>query len=226
MQNGRKGEDKMETDNTASLPEVGADDLERYALEECVKRHRISTGVSVLVAPAGRNDVAAKFARLGARVTVADHEAMRREVHGRALASGFGDEISFVAFQGTADIASFPDNSFDIAFLRRGLCALPYPEAREALRQLLHKMKIGGKLYVSVLGLHSALGEGYGGSEQLIEERFQPLAPKVADKYELHDPVCLYTERNLFMLFLESGASVLRTLTTTYGNVQGIAVRV
>ena len=30
----------------------------------------------------------------------------------------------------------------------------------------------------------------------------------------------------LFMLLLEAGASVLRTMTTTHGNVKGVAVRV
>ena len=45
-------------------------------------------------------------------------------------------------------------------------------------------------------------------------------------KYGIVGPLCLYTERNLFMLLLEAGASVLRTMTSTYGNVKGVAVRV
>ena len=48
----------------------------------------------------------------------------------------------------------------------------------------------------------------------------------MAKKYGIAGPVCLYSERNLFMLLLEAGASVLRTMTTTYGNVKGVAVRV
>ena len=52
------------------------------------------------------------------------------------------------------------------------------------------------------------------------------MAPALARNYGIHHPVCLYTERNLFMVLLEAGASVLRTLTTTYGNVKGVAVRV
>ena len=48
----------------------------------------------------------------------------------------------------------------------------------------------------------------------------------LADKYGIAEPVCLYSERDLFLLLLESGASVLRTLTTTWGNVKGVAVRV
>jgi hypothetical protein len=91
---------------------------------------------------------------------------------------------------------------------------------------LLLRLRIGGKLYLSILGLHSELGQGYAGAETPIDQRFAPLSPALVKKYGIQGEVCLYTERNLFMLLLEAGASVLRTLTTTYGNVKGIAVRV
>ena len=98
--------------------------------------------------------------------------------------------------------------------------------AEDALSYFGGKLKIGGKLYISVLGLHSELSEGYAASEATIDQRYAELAPSLARKYNIHQPVCLYTERNLFMLLLEAGASVLRTLTTTHGNVKGVAVRV
>ena len=34
------------------------------------------------------------------------------------------------------------------------------------------RLRIGGKLYLSVLGLHSELGHGYADAEQPIEQRF------------------------------------------------------
>lgn len=48
----------------------------------------------------------------------------------------------------------------------------------------------------------------------------------MAEKYGIAGSMCLYSERNLFLLMLDVGASVLRTMTTTYGNVKGVAVRV
>ena len=48
----------------------------------------------------------------------------------------------------------------------------------------------------------------------------------MAEKYGIKQKVCLYSERDLFMLLLDAGASVLRTLTTTYGNVKAVAVRI
>ena len=112
------------------------------------------------------------------------------------------------------------------SLVRRGLCALPYEEARQVIRQLLLKLRIGGKLYVSIHGLHSELSDGYAGVEHNIEERHTELAPAMAEKYGIAGPICLYSERNLFTLLLEAGASVLRTMTTTYGSVKGVAVRV
>lgn len=211
------------TENTTAhpIPEPGADELERFALEECIKRQKVDHQVTVLVSPVGHYELALRFAQLGAHVSVADDESLRKEVEQRALAAGLADKISFLP-----DTALDGQAGFDIVFIRRGMSNMPYREASQRVRHRLRNLKIGGKLYVSVLGLHSELGDGYSPRELPVEQRFEPLGPVMARKYELHSPVCLYTERNLFMLFLEAGASVLRTLTTTYGNVQGIAVRV
>lgn len=216
----------MTTNINANPLETGADELERYALEECVKRHRFDHRVSVLILPDKRCEMAIKFARLGAQVVVADHPDLQQEVEGRILAAGLRDEILFAP----CILPELPEEAqgepFDIIIVRRGLCAMPYEEARRIVRKLLLKLKIGGKLYISVLGLHSELSEGYVDGESTVDQRFAKLAPPLAEKYGIHEQVCLYTERNLFMLLLEAGASVLRTLTTTYGNVKGVAVRV
>lgn len=206
--------------------ETGNDELERYALEECVKRQQLDRRVSIMVIPAGHGELAAKFAGLGAHVLLGDVESQRHEIEDQILAAGLGDQIRFSSFGLAAIPAELPDEPFDIIVLNRGLCAMPYDEGRKTLRQLLLKLRIGGKLYVSVLGLHSELGDGYSAHEQRIEERYGKLSPAMASKYGIVGPLCLYTERNLFMLLLEAGASVLRTMTSTYGNVKGVAVRV
>jgi SAM-dependent methyltransferase len=216
----------MSANITANLLETGADELERYALEECVKRNRFDQRVSALILPDKRCETAIKFGRLGAQVVVAELPELQNDIEGRVLAAGLRDEISFAA----CSLPDLPDNPpgepFDIIVIRRGLCGMPYDDARRVVRQLLLKLKIGGKLYISVLGLHSELSEGYSTGELAIDQRFGDLSPALAEKYGIDHPVCLYTERNLFLLLLEAGASVLRTLTTTYGNVKGIAVRV
>lgn len=216
----------MPTNITANPLETGSDEIERFALEECAKRQRIDHSVSVMILPDRRCELAVKFARLDARVVIAEAPELKQNVEGRILAAGLSDLVSFAPYV-FPNLPEHPQNQlFDIIIIRRGLCAMPYDEARQIVRQLLFKLKIGGKLYLSVLGLHSELSEGYAASDATIDQRFAKLAPPLAGKYDLHQPVCLYTERNLFMLLLDAGASVLRTLTTTYGNVKGVAVRV
>lgn len=216
----------MTTHLTANPWDSGTDELERFALEECVKRQRIDHRVSILVVSDKRCELAPKLANLGAQVLIVDRPAFQQEIEGRILASGLRDQISFLPSELNALPEVFPGQPFDMIILRRGLCDLPYDKARQTIRRLLLQLRIGGKLYVSVLGLHSELGQDYVGSNDLIEQRFAPLAPSLSEKYDIRHPVCLYTERNLFMLLLEAGASVLRTLTTTYGNIKGVAVRV
>ncbi|HLO64025.1 MAG TPA: hypothetical protein VK165_13785 [Azonexus sp.] len=216
----------MTTHLNANPWDTGTDELERYALEECVKRQRIDHRVSVLIISDKRCEMAPKLANLGAQVVIVDQPAFQQEIEGRILASGRGDQISCLAWELDALPEVFPGQPYDMIVIRRGLCGRPYEQARQLVRRLLLQLRIGGKLYLSVLGLHSELGQDYAGSNVVIEQRFAPLAAPLAEKYGIRQPVCLYTERNLFMLLLEAGASVLRTLTTTYGNVKGIAVRV
>lgn len=202
------------------------DPIQQLALEECVKRQRFDNAVSVLIMPAGGAKLATRFAALGAQVTLADQASRRQEIEGRALAAGYPDHIRFAATELPAPPTQDGAAPYDIIVFRHGLCHLPYARGKQLIQQLMQQLKIGGKLYLSIMGLHSELGEGYAGREQSIYERWCKLSPAMARKYEMPDPVCLYSERDLFLLLLESGASVLRTLTTTWGNVKGVAVRV
>ncbi len=216
----------MSTHTNAIPWETGNDEMERLALEECAKRQRIDHSVSVLILPADQCDLAFRFAQLGAVVTVADAPEKQQEIEGRILAAGLADMVSFQAC--TLPEPPTPGNPgrYDIIVLRRGLCFQSYQKSKPTIRRLMQQLRIGGKLFLSILGLHSELGDDYPGREQSIYERFAPLTEDVAKKYGISAPVCLYSERDVFLLLLESGASVLRTLTTTWGNVKAIAVRV
>lgn len=216
----------MTTNIIANPLATGTDELERLAFEEIVKRRRFGNTVRSLVIPAGNGDLAVAMAKLDCKVTAADEPDLERAINGRALAAGLKDNISFFpsALQQVPEVVT--DQPFDLIVCRRGLCAVPYDEARTLVHRLLLQLKIGGKLYISLLGLNSELGDDYPGRDELLADRFGPLSPRMAEKYDIHRPVCLYSERNLFSLLLESGASVLRTFTSTHGNVKGVAVRV
>jgi SAM-dependent methyltransferase len=212
--------------HTRKLWQEGDDELERFALEECVKRQRLEHRTSVLIMPARDGRLAGRFAQLGAQVVSAAEPERRQDVEGRILAAGLKDQVSFATYA-LPELPEAPNGEpYDIIYLRHGLCHLPYEQARDVVRKVLRKLRIGGKLYVSILGAHSELAEGYPAGDEPINQRFAELDPTIAERYGIDGKVCLYSERNLFMLLLEAGASVLRTFTTTYGNVRGVAVRV
>lgn len=216
----------MVTHTTAYPWEMGNDPVEQLALEECAKRQRIDHHSSVLILPAGQCRLASAFARFNAEVYVADTAARRREIDGRILASGFTENIHFLETELPGPPPAPDGLLYDIILLRRGLCSLPYNQGKQLIKQLRQQLKIGGKMFITVLGLHSELGEAYPGREQSLYERYAPLSPAMARKYDINHEVCLYSERDLFLLMLESGVSVLRTMTTTWGNVKAVAVRV
>lgn len=216
----------MHGDIIANPLDSSSDALESFVLEECVKRRRINHDVSALITPASRCETGIKLARLGAAVTILDRAEQRLAIEGRILAAGFRDQMQAISAPDLNIEESLPGEPFDLILVRRGISALPYAEARATVKRLLRRLKIGGKLYLSVFGRHSELAEGYLAADLSIADRYAPLAPKIAEKYGQSGSFCLYSERELFMLLLEAKGSVLRTLTTTYGNVQGVAVRV
>lgn len=205
---------------------VGHDELERYALEECVKRQRVDRRTTVLTLGDRSLSSALQLAQAGAQVVAGEAPEWQQEITGRILASGQRDNITFVPTGPDRLPSAWPESPTDIIVVRRGICMMTYADAGQFIRRLLQQMKIGGKLYLSVLGLHSVLGENYPHADLPITDRFSHLSPLLAEKYVIPHAVCLYTERNLFQLLLECGMAVTRTLTTTYGNVQAVAVRI
>ena len=133
----------MPNNNTANPFETGDDEIERFALEECIKRQRVDHRVAVMVWPATRCELAVKFAKLGARVTAADREAHQQDIEGRILASSFNNEIHYAALELPNIPDDLPDEPYDIIVIRYGLSHLPYIEARAVIRQFMLKLRIG-----------------------------------------------------------------------------------
>ena len=216
----------MDNHLSPNFLETASDELQRLALEEALKRHLIEREVRVMVFPAGKSDLPFELAQHGITVTALDDPEWKSACLKRISKGKFGERVSFVPGNlGSLD-QEFTDEPFDLIVCRRGLCSLPYAEAMSAIRALLRKLRIGGKLYISVLGIHSELGDGYAGIDVPVRDRYFTLSPTIAKKYGIDNPVCLYGERDIFLLLLEAGASVLRTFTSTHGSVKAVAGRV
>ena len=206
--------------------ENAVDELERMVVEEAIKRRCYNPHPTAIVVPDGRCNLTFELARKGVLVTAADSGEWDDAATESLFPATARALVSFEPITLTNLGQKLPNEPFDLAICSRNLCSLPYPQAREFIHNLLRRLKIGGRLYLSLLGLHSELGYGYTGADQEINQRFSDLAPKMAEKYSIHGPVCLYSERNFFTLILEAGGGVLRSFTTTHGNVKGVAVRI
>jgi SAM-dependent methyltransferase len=205
-----------------------SEEFERSVLHDAAKRLRLGDPVRALEVDCGRGELALRLAQAGARVLATDagHDGTALIAQARAL--DVAEHLRFlrVPMNGCVDTTPLPDAPFDLVVCRHSLSFLDYSEGIALVRRLLLMTKIGGRLYFSTYGLHSDLAEDYPHAELPARDRFAPLAPEVAAKYGVTRPVCLHSERDLFLLLFNAGASVLRTFTTTHGNVKAIAGRV
>ncbi|MDR2624922.1 MAG: class I SAM-dependent methyltransferase [Zoogloeaceae bacterium] len=209
--------------NTHNTPQV-ADELEQLVLREIALRARSNMPTCVLDLRCGEGRHSVNMAELGARVLAADAPEWSKPVKNQASAAGVGERIQFAPIKSLPE--DLPQGPFDLAFCHHGVSCLPYTAARQSLHAVLKSLRIGGKLFISAYGLHSALGENYADASAPIEQRFCKLAPALAKSYNIPEAVCLYSERNLVILLFEIGGSVLRSFTTTHGTVKAVAVKV
>lgn len=213
----------------SNFREGAMDELECMALEELIKRRCFNPQTSALIIP-GHCDLTVELARKGILVCASDEgkwDSKAEETLGIAeVQDKVRENVRFFPITLTELGKKMPGDPFDVVVCRYGLSSVPYATAREIVRQIMRRLKIGGRFYLSLLGLHSELGNHYPGTEALVSSRFSELSPKIRDKYGITGPVCLYSERDLLTLILESGSSALRSFSTTHGNVKGVAVRV
>ena len=215
--------------NWLELISQPTDELEQLALLEAGKKSRAGAPVAMLQVDCGNALLGLRLAKNGATVLAVDSDpATGLPLKEAALALGVTQNFRYQIWDAShcLDTTPLPGAPFDIVACPHSLSHLAYTHAHTLLRRLALMTKIGGKLFISAYGLHSELGEDYAGESERVRDRFSALSPSIADKYGIHQPVCLYSERDLFLLIFEAGLSVVKTFTTTHGNVRAIAVRV
>ncbi|MBK8525263.1 MAG: class I SAM-dependent methyltransferase [Betaproteobacteria bacterium] len=191
-------------------------ELEQWVLVELAKRQRSGESVSALLIGIGTETQALRMAEAGAQVLLlSDREAISHHNVSQCPTAVLDDEA-----------AALPFAPFDIILSQRNFSTLRYDAARKALRACLRRLKIGGKLFVSLYGIHSDLGDNYPDGGKLVSDRLALVSPEAGSRYGLTEPVCLYAERNLFSLLMEAGGAVLKTSTSALGHVRGVAARI
>lgn len=203
------------------------DELDQLAVLGAQKLQRSGVTPAILDADCGDGAFALRLARCGAEVLAIDGRLDGAALLDAARVLDVAGRLRFLRWQtGCGDTTPLPGSPFDIVANHRSLSLMPYAQGVAMVRELLLNTRIGGRLYISAYGLHSELGDDYEDAMKPVRERFSTLHPETAARYDITAPVCLYSERDLFLLLFEAGASVLRTFTTTHGNVKAIGVRV
>ena len=223
----KRGEGAGRKDWIDLVNETG-DVLESLATQEVRRRVRMGERVCALDLDCGHSGLFLRLASAGAEVRAVDGADLQVAVNDVARAHGVGERVAFqrLALDELQRAEAPAGAPFDLIVIHRSLPFLPFADAVGLLRRLVGWLRIGGKLYVSAFGKHSELGDHYPAAGRFVQQRFAELEPGVARKYGISGPLCLYSERDLFLLLFEAGASVLKTFTTTHGNVKAVGVRV
>lgn len=206
----------MSQDTDAARSRLFTSELDEIAYKEAAKRFRLNHDVSALLFGRDVTELAVRMAKAGISVVV------------DAAAAGNLPALPRLRAMPLSQLAveALPEAPFDLIVGQLALHSLPYAQACDVLQQLRRLLKIGGKLYLSAYGKHSTLGDYYPDNDKRVQDRFAELLESLAALYDLHGPICLYSERDLITLLFEVGAPVLHSATSGQGNVRVVAVRI
>lgn len=197
-------------------------EFDALILQEVGRRRLSGASVSVLDSGCARGELAVRLAQAGAEVTAMVDPAQGSPGRTSQALLEADLPIRFIP----RDAEPIPGAPFDLVLCRRNLPFLRYADALRHIAHMNSMLKIGGKLFVATFGLHSLLGDDYPDADKPVQQRFAPLPEALGHRYGITGQVCLYTERDLFILLFEAGNGVLKSFTTTHGMVKAIGVRV
>ena len=194
-----------------------ADDLDRMMIEYVGSL----TDPHVLDLGSGAGGQSVRLVKAGARVTAIDvHDYTKVFDRMREVDESLQMRLRFIV----GDMGSLPsllgERTFDACSIQRALHYIPYKQAVFLLRDL--KKRIKGKLYISVSGLGSAIGEHYADVEKVVTDRFCRLDEASADTFSINKPLCLYTQEEFRKLLTDTGWEVLECWTSEFGNNKAI----
>jgi hypothetical protein len=162
-----------------------------------------------------------RFASLGLQAVLVDRMPVEMTV---LSASGLEDLlcISYLSKDARELTRAELPAEVSICYSQRFIHYLRFDEAVLLLRLVRGLMLPDAKMFLSASGLLSELGDGYPGKSQRLSERFCPLAAPMAEKHNIHEPVCLYTPDDLVALCLSASFSCDRIYSSAFGNVKGV----
>ena len=200
------------------IAEHRADDLDKRVLSQ------VGLEAVVLELGCGAMGLSKRLAEKGVTVLAVDIDDFSTEVP-------VGQErISFnqTDMRKELDIPNL-DSVTDIV-MQRTLHYLSYAEAKKLLQSLYKLMKkhstvnctISGKLFISVSGLDSEIGQDLVEGHTSLDKRFSLLTPAGQEKFFISKPVCLYTEAEFRNLLIETGWRIDEMWVSAFKNLKAV----
>ena len=121
--------------------------------------------------------------------------------------------------------ADFFPQGIDICYSQRFIHYLRFNDAVLLLKKVFANMRPGGRLFISASGLHSEIGKAHPQCNLAVSERFAKIERVMADKHDIHAPICPYSESELVELCRAAGFALIAADTSEFGNVKAIFER-
>ena len=193
------------------------DDLDKRMLEHLRGKDK----PKVLDLGSGAGGQSVRMVEVGALVLAIDVYDFSAEFAEYRVEHGWSEEVlKFIS----ADISDLPnvldDKKFADASMQRTLHYLPYNKAFETLKFL--RTAVQDKLFISVTGMDSAVGENYVGKNLPLSERFMKLESAEADIFQIQAPICLYRQEEFISLLETAGWKVEDIWQSAFGNLKAV----
>lgn len=194
-----------------------ADDLDKLMIENIVSKKE----VKVLDLGCGAGGQSVRMVEAGAKVTAIDVHDFSKEFESYKNERGISDDVLHYI---NGDITNLSElisgKTFTEVCMQRVLHYLTYVQAIELLKVLYEVTE--DKLYISVTGIGSDVAVEYDGTEVPIGERFTVLSEEAAEKFSIHEPVCLYSQKEFIEILERTGWQVEKCWESAFGNLKAV----
>lgn len=197
-----------------------ADDLDKLVLAKIYSK----TTASILELGAGSGGQAFRMVEAGASVMAVDEHDFSPQYETYKIENQLSSEQLVFTQQTFSEFFSQgAAEQYESALWQRSLHYVPFKDALSFLTQL--RTLVSGKLFISVTGLESAVGEGYAGTSLPIEERYCGLSPNASTTFSITEPVCLYTRSEFEEVLKASGWKAEKVWTSAFGNHKAVCTK-
>lgn len=188
-----------------------ADDVDKKVLAYIAEH----PGCRVLDLGSGAGGQSVRMVDAGASVVAIDQFDFLEQ-----FAAYKNDALEFVLGDMQQLATLVAEQTFDIALCQRTIHYLSYKAARESLRTVRSLVK--EKLFISVTGTRSLIGEVYPAAALPIEDRFAELSDLGKDMFSIREPVCLYNQEEFVNLLQSAGWIVDECWVSAFGNIKAV----